>query len=334
MPAVRAAPTTMTVMAFNVLCQIYEPAAHPHLASGACHFGARFPNVCRTITAGDCDVVCLNECQPITAYRSAFSATHTVLHWSKTGPGTPTLDDLKNSVDDSDDGTAMLLKNGVVDVIHAEVLRASEVNRRGQQTPSRQFTLAAVVRFCDTGKLAVVATMHMKANWMDHNKVDHSMCPRRVRHLSQILPQLRSFGKQFVAPTEPRLPVVFCGDFNAQPGTPTMELLTKGIARDVPVEGHGVDGDTTTVVNDSFAFVSAMAATSAGREPAFTILDSSYSDRTGPPQGWGAVLDYILVEQGTDIVSAMPMPTREAFGHDAVPHTGSDHVPVAVTLRL
>ena len=94
----------------------------------------------------------------------------------------------------------------------------------------------------------------------------------------------------------------------------------------------------------------------------FTILDSSYN----PQSGWHSVLDYILYEKGRFAVTSylcVPwrkrLPEKEpgwdgklkpadptlkqndrrftselGYGQDAIPHTGSDHIPIAAEFLL
>lgn len=73
-----------------------------------------------------------------------------------------------------------------------------------------------------------------------------------------------------------------------------------------------------------------MAGACAGGDPEFTILSSQYESG-----GWSSVLDYILFEKGKFLVTGqVTLPQLSAFGVDAIPHSGSDHIPLIAELAF
>ena len=269
----------LSVMTFNVLASLFEMRDHlpNHMP-----FAVRFPKVLSLINSHDCDIVLLNECEPLRPYASAMVDRYHLIHFDK---------------------SVILAKKRTIRLHgHHQVFRESP--------RSPHFLLATLCEHLPTGHHFTASTMHMKADGVDRQKgnADVSMCHLRIQHLRAIIPQLMGWSRS----TTRSPPLIFGGDFNCRPTDATMGYLLS--RANMPV-----------------SLFSAIAESRGGLEPPFTCLDSSY----GTP--WHATLDYILAERGKFEVNCLlsVLPTLQDYGNaDAVPFTGSDHIPLAVELQF
>ena len=112
----------------------------------------------------------------------------------------------------------------------------------------------------------------------------------------------RAQAARLLAWVDARRPAVVAGDFNARPGSPTIELLSRRL-RSAHAEVHGA-------------------------EPARTVP----TPLRGGATGGGSVLDYVFVSDGVDVLDA-----RVVFDEvDAADPTlaASDHFGVSATLAV
>lgn len=317
---------TLTVMSFNVLARCWEPKGKEEFS-----FPNRFENIKQEIWHCFCDVIALQEVNPISAFRKEFGGKYDILFASKSSGGSLGVQDLTTLVDDTDDGAAVFIKRGAVDIIAVRHIRVFEPGKNGgvSDVGARQFAIAVLCHHVASKANFIFCGMHMKANWYDPNsKTDHSECFRRVFHAQQVLQQLTSFKHEYGG----NLPVVFAGDFNSPPDTATIQFLLDGrVTLTTPASGQPL------LVNQPyFRFQSAIHdfCASQGTELEFTILDDTYEEK-----GWSSVLDYIMYEPaggnhynsfGMRVTSILQMPKRAEWGTCAIPKTGSDHIPLAV----
>ena len=306
---------TLRVLQFNCLCEIYEPShLHPTLCAFAHGRASRIEASIRHVNP---DVACLQEINPAEWFGAKFLADYDILFGMKgdVADSFQTPEALRvlrrtGGRNDNDDGAMLMLKRSTVRVLAAKQLSAFEPASRSAPSPvstfpARQFALAAACEHRTTGKRFVVAGMHMKANRHDHRDV------QRVCHASQILPALKAFRDT----TCPGGPIVFAGDFNAQPETATLAYLL---------------GRLPAPLIAPLSFESGMCK-ALGREPDFTFLDSTRH----PGVGWSATLDYIMLEKGCfAIAGATKPPEMGSWGSDALPFVGSDHIPLALDLAF
>uniref|UniRef100_A0A7S1PQ37 Endonuclease/exonuclease/phosphatase domain-containing protein n=1 Tax=Neobodo designis TaxID=312471 RepID=A0A7S1PQ37_NEODS len=304
---------TVVVMQFNVLAKIYEP---DHLPGGQCRFENRCASIASQIEYHAPDVVCLQEANPISWYRHRFGDWYDIAFASKADRGLAMSQMLGND-NDIDDGAAIMVRKGAVEFVNLHHIRVRDPAPTPQDPIAcgpnfaRQFALLAECRHLGTGQTFFVANMHMKCNNGDSNE-----CPRRVCHLAQVLPAMNQIRKASPAP------MIFAGDFNSPPGTPTLDFLLRGKCS---VHGKNVVSPTREV-----RWQSAMAGTGpGGADPEFTILCSSWGE------AWSSILDYILFEADCFTVTGfVSTPALATFGSDAVPHSGSDHIPLIAELAF
>ena len=185
----------------------------------------------------------------------------------------------------------------------------------------------------------------------------------RLRHLVQLMPQIKEIQAEIQrASGGGPLPVIFVGDFNATPNSPTMDYLLQG------TDGQRCKESDTAELSvppqTMFGFRSALADAGVGTDQTtpggegggrgeldMTIMDSSYTQGQKP---WHSTLDYILYDD-TSSYGKMPHPKlhivsavtaiqgwKERTGqtgdakevNDALPYTGSDHIPVVAEFLL
>lgn len=312
---------SVVVMQFNVLAKIYES---DHLPDHSGLFENRRETIASQIDYHGPDVIALNECNPVSWYRDRFQGWYDV-YFSSKADGMRPMDgeDMLRHTNDHDDGTAVLLKRGVVTAIkmYRIPLREpafmagvpSDNPLSASATPARQFSVLVLCHHIPSNNLFFFCTMHMKANPLG----PQTECPRRIGHMLQLFAAIERIRSESV-----NAPIVFAGDFNSPPGTPTMDFLLRGRAT--------VMDRVYEMPNKHLKFDSAFGTSVGTLEPDFTILSSQYD-----AEGWSSVLDYILVERGKfSVASFVTTPQHGAFGNDAIPHSGSDHIPLIVELAF
>jgi endonuclease/exonuclease/phosphatase family metal-dependent hydrolase len=313
----------VVAMTFNVLAKQYEPH---HLPDNACAFELRRDKIAAQIDYHSPDVLALSEAQPSSWYRERFAGAYQCLYATKADSvnGVLSTAQLLSNRRDDDDGSALMFKTETLTLVAAHHLRVHDPCGWGPSITdplapgsriARQFALLALFTHTATGKPFYVCGMHMKAN-----NGRSSACAVRVCHLLQLLPAIDA-----IRATAPLAPLVFLGDFNSPPNTPTMDMI---------LHGH------TTI--DGRPYMHAPWATGTrlrsamdgagddGNDPEFTILDSSWGDGA-----WSSVLDYILYEpSGFCVASHVTTPSLASFGADAIVHSGSDHIPLIAELAF
>ena len=268
---------------------------------------------------------------------------------------------LLGQTDDGEDGAALLLRKSSMELVEAHIVTCFDPFMNQHDTrllPSarvaRQFALLALCRHIPTGEYCFVAGMHMKANGYNApTDTEQSEDWRRVGHARQILERF-----QAIRGGRMHIPFIFGGDFNAQPHSTTVDYLVRNRA---VIESYATAGGVTAPPGPSSSrlnrgprdhgdgsedsqllsrtihhqtwlhFESALAMARPTRDdPEFTLLVSQYN-----AGGWSATLDYILLEKGRFIVtSAWDVPPRALCGADAIPYSGSDHLPLVVDVAF
>ena len=237
---------------------------------------------------------------------SSSPSPHTVGSQPLHGARALSEHEMRHNINDADDGAAIMLKRGAVDLIsctHVLLLDPVDGGESGTLAPgahrARQFGMVAHVLHIASKRTMFICAVHMKADMEDDAK--------RICHAKQLFQRIAQ-----IRAADPTAPLFFAGDLNASPESPTMQLLTAGRA-----EYRGV----VHLLGRS-GMTSAMKHINDGQEPEFTILDSSHGG-----VAWWAVLDYILFERdkATPIAYLTP-PSLSRYGGDAIPHSGSDHV--------
>eukprot|EP00759_Apiculatamorpha_spiralis_P051449 PhF_6_TR5230/c1_g1_i2/m.7571 len=302
-PRVWTPTNSLRLMHFNTLCEIYQDNKHPDAS-----FANRAPRIKSTIESFGCDVVSINECNPVTFFRQSFQHEYDIYFVSKGDDWRIQQSDMLTNNRTDDDGTAIMIKKGVVETI--------SVHRIGCREPfpntgvwARQFALAILAYHVPSKKTFWIVSMHMKANSAGNNE-----CRRRVCHLNQILKELRGLVNTH---STSDTPVVFCGDFNAEPHYATIQYLAN--KRCVLDEVHH---------QTWFDFVSAL-------QPHQCEVTYLFGEYGADHYTWNSVLDYIFVEKGKMVVtSVVPTPKRDdpSLGINSYNHCGSDHFPIAVEL--
>ncbi len=127
------------------------------------------------------------------------------------------------------------------------------------------------------------------------------------------------------------VPVVFAGDFNIQPDSPSYTLMTTGalptVTMDEIYNSVPLDGDKLTIPSP----MKSAYAKRLGKDPNFTI--DTVTSWNGAFTG---TLDYIWVSPEFDVekIIALPKTTNEAFGPFPNSAEPSDHLMVGATLSI
>eukprot|EP00759_Apiculatamorpha_spiralis_P051451 PhF_6_TR5230/c1_g1_i4/m.7573 len=178
-PRVWTPTNSLRLMHFNTLCEIYQDNKHPDAS-----FANRAPRIKSTIESFGCDVVSINECNPVTFFRHSFQDAYDIYFVSKGDDWRIQQSEMLTNNRTDDDGTAIMVKKGVVETI--------SVHRIGCREPfpntgvwARQFALAILAYHVPSKKTFWIVSMHMVWNGSG------IQCGRRVHHLNQILKELR-----------------------------------------------------------------------------------------------------------------------------------------------
>eukprot|EP00164_Ancoracysta_twista_P001882 GFYU01002473.1.p1 GENE.GFYU01002473.1~~GFYU01002473.1.p1 ORF type:complete len:398 (-),score=66.34 GFYU01002473.1:95-1288(-) len=227
---------TVSVMHMNVLCEIYQP---DHLPDGACKYENRKKKIFEQIESNYCDVVTLQEANPISDYRSRFGDQYDIVFVSKSDKSRvkeETMEGLSHeemltNVNDSDDGHCIMVKkNSQLELIRSYHLAAldppEDAVEFGKLAVARHNMLAVHCYHKATKKSIMVCGMHMKATRDGHVASEFLRYERkRLFHLNQLMSKLYSLRQSLGQPA-----VIFAGDFNVQPYSDTMRYLLEGRA--------------------------------------------------------------------------------------------------------
>lgn len=291
---------TITVVQFNALCECYEPTDH---LDGAAKFPVRAPLIKRSLLQHSPDVMTVQEVNPASWFKVTFGAEYEVLFAAKADRAV-TLSDMRGPVSDAGDGAVLMFKRSTIKVLDAWRL-STWATEEPVGIPERQFAQLAHAQHVATGRTFWVCGMHMKANRMESYEDD-----RRCRHIRQVFRQLHLIRSRDVC----RGPLIFAGDFNASPLSPTIRCLL----------GMGGDPRPPPLVS---VFVAA-----GGSDP-ITFVDSSYNHKR-----YEATLDYVMVEcdapSGRTWHVIRPLFPPVIEGNDAVVISGSDHLPIGSVLAF